>query len=633
MSVQFGKCNFDGRPVDPEDLDRVGTLLAPYGPDGERRLCKQNFGVLYRAFHTTEESWRELQPCEFACEVVLTWDGRLDTRGDLLSLLAGKLAATATDVEIAAAAFERWGTNSFAKLIGDWALSVWDARSQTLILAKDFIGARHLFYSRERDEVTWCTILDPLVLLSNRHFELDKEYLAGWLAFFPSPCLTPYVGIASVPPSSFVQIARDQKVVREYWSFDSARSIVYRDDREYEEHFRSVFSDSVHRRLRSDRTVIAELSGGVDSSSIVCIADHIVDRGFVQASKIATLSYYDVSEPNWNELPYVAVVEQRRGVTGCHIDVSQRTYTPQSAERPFPVLPGSASYCDEPERRFADCLAEQGHRVLLSGLGGDEVMGGVPTPIPELQDFLVNFRFRALAHQLKAWALVQRRPWLFLLRETLREFLPPNWRCIGSDRTSVYWLCPNFEQKYRMALSGYEPRMKFLGPRPCFQQNLTTVDALRRHVAVTAPSSNPPHEKRYPYLDRDLLEFVFAVPRDQLIRPGRRRSLQRRALHGIVPPEILERKRKAYVTHGPTAAVAAHCRELTAGGMIAASLGILDPHLFADALDQARKGKEVPVVSLLRTLTIESWLRAVVTSGQSQCNGQPQWADLSRVTT
>src|SRR5271154_5807287 len=90
MSAQFGKCNFDGKPIDPEDLYRVRPLLAPYGPDVERCICKRNFGVLYRAFHTTLESRREVQPYEFACEAVLTWDGRLDNREDLISLLTGK---------------------------------------------------------------------------------------------------------------------------------------------------------------------------------------------------------------------------------------------------------------------------------------------------------------------------------------------------------------------------------------------------------------------------------------------------------------------------------------------------------------------------------------------------------------
>src|SRR5882757_9538167 len=110
MSVKFGKCSFDGKPVDPRDLDQVRPVLAPYGPDGEGYTCMDNFGVLYRAFHTTKESRLEHQPYVSASGGVITWDGRLDNREDLIGQLAGQLPTTSTDVSIAALAYERWGT-------------------------------------------------------------------------------------------------------------------------------------------------------------------------------------------------------------------------------------------------------------------------------------------------------------------------------------------------------------------------------------------------------------------------------------------------------------------------------------------------------------------------------------------
>jgi len=78
---------------------------------------------------------------------------------------------------------------------------------------------------------------------------------------------------------------------------------------------------------------------------------------------------------------------------------------------------------------------------------------------------------------------------------------------------------------------------------------------LRRQLACSALPTRPAYELRYPFLDRELLEFLFAIPREQLVRPGQRRSLMRRALTGVVPPEISNRKRKAYVVRGPMAAV------------------------------------------------------------------------------
>jgi asparagine synthase (glutamine-hydrolysing) len=180
MSVQFGKCNFDGRPVDPHDLDEVRPLLAPYGPDAEGCLCKDNYGILYRAFHTTKESRRETQPHVSKSGAVITWDGRLDNREDLIQRLGGGLSAGSTDLEIVAAGYERWGTNAFAALVGDWAISVWNPKDQSLVLVKDFIGTRHLYYSVDKYRAAWCTILDPLVLFAERSFKLEEEYLAGW---------------------------------------------------------------------------------------------------------------------------------------------------------------------------------------------------------------------------------------------------------------------------------------------------------------------------------------------------------------------------------------------------------------------------------------------------------------------
>jgi asparagine synthase (glutamine-hydrolysing) len=186
MSVQFGRCNFDGKPITPVDLEEVRPVLAPYGPDGEGYICQDHIGVLYRAFHTTKESRNEVQPYTSTSGAVITWDGRLDNREELIGLLNQGSLVTSTDLEIVAAGYEQWGTGSFARLIGDWALSIWDARNRCLILAKDFIGTRQLYYSVGRDHVTWCTILDPLVLFAGHSFKLQREYLAGWLAWFPS---------------------------------------------------------------------------------------------------------------------------------------------------------------------------------------------------------------------------------------------------------------------------------------------------------------------------------------------------------------------------------------------------------------------------------------------------------------
>ena len=117
------------------------------------------------------------------------------------------------------------------------------------------------------------------------------------------------------------------------------------------------------------------------------------------------------------------------------------------------------------------------------------------------------------------------------------------------------WLQSHFVKRHWRALTGYPSRTKLLGPLPSFQSNVGTLEGLQRQLACTALPFGPPFEKRYPYLDRSLLEFMFAIPREQLVRPTQRRSLMRRALVGIVPDEILNRKRKAFVARSPMVAI------------------------------------------------------------------------------
>ena len=140
-----------------------------------------------------------------------------------------------------------------------------------------------------------------------------------------------------------------------------------------------------------------------------------------------------------------------------------------------------------------------------------------------------------------------------------------------------------------------------------------TLEALRRQLACSSSSLKPLFEYRYPYIDRDLLEFSRAIPREQLVRPGQRRSLMRRALVGIVPDEILNRKRKAFGGHSVMMAIGkewSSVLQLTQE-MVSDSLGIIDSSEFCKSLRKGQQGQEIHIVTVMRTLGIEYWLRSL----------------------
>ena len=616
MSAQFGRWNLDGRAVDSDYLNEVDAALNRYGPDGRTSHDTVSLSIRYGAFHTTKESHSEVQPHVSACGVVLTWDGRLDNRAELISALGDPLTVTSADVAIVAAAYEKWGINCFGQLIGDWALSIWNPIEHSVLLAKDPIGTHHLYYFFDRDQITWSTVLDPLVRIAGRTFRLNEEYIAGWLSMFPATHLTPYVNVHSVPPSSLVVLGPGKHVVRRYWDFDPDEQIRYRIDAEYEEQFRTVFATAVRRRLRSDRPVLAELSGGRDSSSIVCMADEIIARSEAECPRLDTISYYDDSEPNWNERPYFAKVEAKRGRAGWHANVGSLNLieTRESNDRVEVHSPGDGGQLSS---AYAACLASIGSRVVLSGIGGDEILGGVPTPIPNLQDLLVGMQLGQLTRELKIWALQTKKTWFALLWLAAGEFVPSAMGGIPEDSRPVRWFKQTFVKRQAQAFAGYCSRKTLFGPLPSFQENTRTLDVLRRQLACTSPPFAPPCEKRYPYLDRDLLSFMFAIPADQLVRPAQSRSLMRRALRGIVPDEILNRKAKAFVCRAPLLAISKNWSTLAqmTQAMKSDCLGLVDSTCLSESLLRARRGEQIPIIALLRTIHLERWLNELSRSG------------------
>ena len=136
MSVQAGIWNFDGRPVDPKQIDDISEFLKQQGPDGESHYVDGSVALLYRPFHTTAESRREKQPYFSHRGFILTWDGRLDNRHALIADLRSDLEANPTDVAIVAAAFDRWETDCFRRLVGDWAVSIWKPEQRELLLRR-----------------------------------------------------------------------------------------------------------------------------------------------------------------------------------------------------------------------------------------------------------------------------------------------------------------------------------------------------------------------------------------------------------------------------------------------------------------------------------------------------------------
>ena len=617
MSSQAGIWNFDGKPIDQTLLARFGCAMDCDGPDGGAAYTDVSIGMLYRAFHTTAESRREQQPHKSAGGIMLTWDGRLDNRDELAAQLSDRVFADCSDLVIVAAAFDRWGADCFRRLMGDWALTIWRPRDRTLILAVDFLSVRHIFYYLRDDRLWWSTSLTPLVLLSGDKFHLDDEYISGYFANNADAHRTPYREIRQVPPGQFVLIRNATSTVERHWRFNPRSRIRYNTDAEYEEHFRQVFRQSVRRRLRADTPVLGELSGGLDSSSVICMADDILAKEGAQTPRLDTLSFYDRTEPDGDDWIYFRKIEERRGRAGAHVDTSTLGTSPAPlGYSSFSALPGQLGVARKIQAERAAIVRRGNYRAVLSGIGGDEFLGGVPDPTAHLADLIVQCRLPSLARQLIAWSLVKRRPWIQLLWQASMDLLPAYLGQYLLKQAAIEpWINADFAKRTGMA-SRQLGRRDGLGLRlPTRRSYIQTVVHMSNKLAKHVPRAL--EEIRYPYLDQTLIEFVLSIPADQLLRPGERRSLMRRALVGLVPQEVLSRRTKQFAARTPVFAVEKNWEELGSyfRSPFSSRLGYIDARRFLERLGQARSGQEIHIVRMLRTISLELWLRHLAAQG------------------
>jgi len=619
MSVQAGVWNFDSRPVEPKQIDDISQFLKEQGPDGEFRYVDGSVALLYRPFHTTAESRHEKQPHFSHRSFIFTWDGRLDNRQTLIADLRSDLEANPTDVAIVAAAFDRWETDCFRRLIGDWAVSIWKPEQRELLFAADYMAIRHIFYYLKKDRIWWSTDLSSLALLSNDKFYIDDNYIAGYLAHNPDAHLTPYREIREVPPGQFVRVRDGSAVVERFWRFRPTSRIRYKTDAEYEEHFRHVFRQSVQRRLRSDSPLLGELSGGLDSSSIICMADDILSKEGVETPRLDTLSYYNKTEPSGDDWTYFQKVETKRGRAGIHIDGSRFGTSPDSlACTEFCPLPGGLGYGQTLPSERADAVRRGGYRAVLSGIGGDEFTGGVPDPRAHLADLIVQGKFVTLARQLMAWSLVKRRPWIHLLWRSAIDMVPASLGQYFAKEAKIEpWIKKDFAKRTGLALRQMDVNEHFGLWLPTRRSYIAGVLTMANNLAKRIPATNPLEEARYPFLDQDFLEFVLSIPADQLLRPGERRSLMRRALTGIVPQEILSRRTKQVGARTPMLMVGNSWNELQNifQTPVSSRLGYIHVAQMLKTINDTRTGKDTAMVRVLWTISLEYWLRDLAARG------------------
>jgi asparagine synthase (glutamine-hydrolysing) len=542
MALLAGALFFDGRSVDDE-CHTLTSVLANVASDGVTTCVDGGLVMVHGAIRVWADDGAQCLRQNASRTLTLAWDGRLDNRRDLLLELGSLPASERSDAVLALAIYERWGVDGLRRLIGDWSVAIWNARDRTLSLARDYMGVRPLYYCRDAASVRWSSSLGELALRAGRVDALDDRFIARFMAWRVSTDVTPYRGIRAVPTAQCVSItSTGSESVQRFWRLDPG-SVRYRDPRAYEERLRELWWDAVTARLRSPGTIWAELSGGLDSSSVVCMASVLIRDARVCATALQPISHVSTHSPEGDERRFIAEVERRIAVSTQTIPV-EATLETRDAESSW-VTPSAPRGVRLAAARH---VQERGGRVILSGGMGDAIMGCAPDNSLAVFDELADWRLLTALARIRSWSRATRKPFASiafrLAGETLRRF-----------DVSRIDLTLNHHQRAGIAL--LSTRLRALAvesaagsdhaPRPRLSRRKLARMVLEHSISARFEAQTPTGiVYAYPYTHRPLVEYMLAIPGEQLSAPGQTRALMRRAFKGLVPARVLGRFSKGY---------------------------------------------------------------------------------------
>jgi asparagine synthase (glutamine-hydrolysing) len=514
-----------------------------------------SIGLGNRLLHETPESLHESLPAKaVASASVITSDCRIDNRTELMDELGlhENGSGGIPDSTLILRAYERWGEDSPNHIMGDFAFAVWDAARQQLFIARDPFGVRPLYYYSSDRLFVFGSEIKSLLRCSAVPRRRNELMIAKLLVmtFHENKASTFYADIHRLPPAYTLTVNRSRVRLQQYWELNPDYELRLR-SAEYAEGVRALFKSAIEARLRSVRRVGSLLSGGLDSSSIACTARQI-------AAKDGTLPVPTFSAIFPSIVPADSRIDERRYMDAV---LNQGGFEAHFvyADQVNPL--DGVNWQDEPIAApllFMDwAIFREAHRrgipTLMSGFDGDST---VSYGYEYLGIMARTGRWRKLRREIRTLSERHGFPTSWYVQEFVRGEFIPDWarevrRRLRRMPPPPAWdpsvpINPEFAKRVGLAEEvAANQRPKF---RNCHEEHIASVTSgllvsgveLLNHCAAVHQIG-----LALPFFDRKLVEFCVAIPAREKLADGWTRAVMRRAMHGILPPEVETRAKKA----------------------------------------------------------------------------------------
>ena len=538
-------------------LRRMADVLVHRGPDGEGFYFDRSIGLAHRRLSIIDLEGGKQPLSNEDGTVWITFNGEIYNYLELREQLIqkGHKFVTSSDTEVIVHLYEEKGEDFVSHLRGMFAIALWDARNKRLLLTRDRVGKKPLFYAMLKDSVFFASEMKSLLQIPGFPKELDREALIDYfsLLYVPAP-KSIFRHVRKVRPAHYVVI--DSQGIREkaYWDISFDETEIKSEERWCEE-LLSVYREAIRLRLRSDVPLGAFLSGGVDSSSVVALMSSMNGR------RVNTCSV-GFDEEEFDESLHAAAFAKR-------LDTDH--YEERVRADAVSIIDRLAWFYDEP---FADSSAVPTYyvsraarrrvTVALSGDGGDENFAGYRRYHHDLlenrcRSYVPEEIRRPLFETLGRWyPKLDWAPRVFRAQATFRAFARTP---VEGYFYSVSGIKPETIQlllsgDLLRSLNGYSPLTFFEGfyNRPKKADHLSRLQYLDMKtylvddilVKVDRASMANSLEVRCPILDHKFMELAARIPPALKLKDGQGKYIFKRALSSLLPKDVLTRRKQGF---------------------------------------------------------------------------------------
>jgi asparagine synthase (glutamine-hydrolysing) len=567
MCAICGVVNFDAAlPVDPGLIERMTSAQAHRGPDDHGYFVDNNVALGHRRLSIIDLSGGKQPIFNEDGSIVAIFNGEIYNYAELTATLAAKghRFATRSDTETIVHSYEEYGDNCMRDFRGMFAFAVWDRRLKRLLLVRDRLGIKPVYYYRGKDFFAFASEIKSLFEHPGVPREIDHQAIDLYLAlrYVPGP-QTMFKNIFKLQPGHWLAVDGNDLRIGKYWdlAYPEHEATAERSEKDLIEEFQYLLEESVRLRLISEVPLGVFLSGGLDSSAMLAMMSRIRGGEPVQTFSVG----YEVTGEGKREIEAAnEFVFARQAAERFRADHHEFRLTARDFERAIPTM---VSHLDEPMADatciplyFISKLARNYITVVLSGEGADETMAGYTL----YRKVLALDRLRRSTGPLASmFPVLSRLP----IGSRIRAYL----RRAGTSIENHYrGVVKGVPLESRLALSGVE-RVQTADSRldemfGAYFSNVSQASALNRMLYTDTKVWLPEDlllkadkmtmaaavELRVPFLDHKLVEFTANLPVRMKVRGNHGKWILRHVMHDELPREILHRTKKGFPTPAGT---------------------------------------------------------------------------------